>query len=87
MHPDQTNRAHNLLPVINRMEAPVLIASNLLLVILEIMVSLSVPSSSSEVCSTPGCIQSALNVLADVDLNVDPCSDFYQYTCKADLKW
>ncbi|ORZ23069.1 hypothetical protein BCR42DRAFT_366532 [Absidia repens] len=45
------------------------------------MVSLSIPSSSNEVCATPGCIQSALRILADVDFNLDPCSDFYQYTC------
>ncbi|KAI8330426.1 hypothetical protein BC941DRAFT_485542 [Chlamydoabsidia padenii] len=50
------------------------------------MVSLSVPSSSSEVCATPSCIQSAVNILADIDFNVDPCSDFYQYTCGGWLK-
>ncbi|CAO3591300.1 unnamed protein product [Absidia cylindrospora] len=50
------------------------------------MVSLSVASSANNVCATPGCIQSALNVLSDVDFNVDPCSDFYQYTCGGWLK-
>ncbi|KAI8078789.1 uncharacterized protein BX664DRAFT_362351 [Halteromyces radiatus] len=50
------------------------------------MVSLSVPSSSTDVCTTQGCIQSALNILADMDFNIDPCSDFYQYTCGGWLK-
>lgn len=38
--------------------------------------------ASNVTCSTPECISTAKSILADVDLNVDPCSDFYQYTCK-----
>ncbi|KAG1119110.1 hypothetical protein G6F42_013045 [Rhizopus arrhizus] len=37
--------------------------------------------SNDTVCSTPECTILANAILADLDLNVDPCSDFYQYTC------
>ncbi|RCH85801.1 hypothetical protein CU098_002675, partial [Rhizopus stolonifer] len=33
------------------------------------------------VCSTPECAKTAQSILSFVDFNVDPCSDFYQYTC------
>lgn len=34
-------------------------------------------------CSTPECLKVAQDVLHDIDFNIDPCSDFYQYTCKS----
>ncbi|KAL9545203.1 hypothetical protein MBANPS3_007261 [Mucor bainieri] len=43
--------------------------------------SLSNSTSNSTVCSTPECTTLANSILAFLDLNVDPCSDFYQYTC------
>ncbi|KAI8645201.1 hypothetical protein BD408DRAFT_459995 [Parasitella parasitica] len=43
--------------------------------------SLSNNTSNSTACSTPECAAIAKSILNDVDLNVDPCSDFYQYTC------
>ncbi|KAI8327024.1 hypothetical protein EDC96DRAFT_581015 [Choanephora cucurbitarum] len=39
------------------------------------------PSLSSNVCNTTACIAASEYILAHVDLTVDPCSDFYQYTC------
>lgn len=36
---------------------------------------------NTSVCSTPECVKTAQDILAAIDLNVDPCSDFYQYTC------
>lgn len=44
--------------------------------------SLSNSTSNATVCSTPECTTLANAILADLDFNVDPCSDFYQYTCK-----
>ncbi|KAK4511349.1 uncharacterized protein ATC70_012564 [Mucor velutinosus] len=43
--------------------------------------SLSNSTSNITVCSTPECTILANAIMADLDLNVDPCSDFYQYTC------
>lgn len=34
------------------------------------------------VCLTPKCVNLAESILSSVNLNVDPCSDFFQYTCK-----
>ncbi|CEP16538.1 hypothetical protein [Parasitella parasitica] len=43
--------------------------------------ALSSSASNAKVCSTPQCAAIAKSILDDIDLNVDPCSDFYQYTC------
>ncbi|KAI8645191.1 hypothetical protein BD408DRAFT_382426 [Parasitella parasitica] len=45
------------------------------------MNSLSNNTGNSMACSTPECVAVAKSILNDVDFNVDPCSDFYQYTC------
>jgi hypothetical protein len=37
--------------------------------------------SNYTTCSTSECVKTAQSILDDIDLNVDPCSDFYQYTC------
>ncbi|KAI7892361.1 uncharacterized protein EV154DRAFT_504900 [Mucor mucedo] len=34
-----------------------------------------------DVCLTPKCVEIAESILSSVNLNVDPCSDFFQYTC------
>ncbi|KAL7334729.1 hypothetical protein PS15p_200316 [Mucor circinelloides] len=43
--------------------------------------SLTNNTTNSTTCSTPECTTLANAILGDLDLNVDPCSDFYQYTC------
>jgi hypothetical protein len=40
---------------------------------------------ATPVCDSQVCQTTAASILNDMDLNVDPCSDFYQYTCKAIL--
>ncbi|KAI9365273.1 hypothetical protein BD770DRAFT_357312 [Pilaira anomala] len=43
-------------------------------------------ASLNSTCSTQECINTANSILNDIDLNVDPCSDFYQYTCGSWVK-
>jgi len=38
-------------------------------------------SLGKEVCTTPGCIQAANTILQNMDSTVDPCHDFYKYSC------
>lgn len=35
----------------------------------------------SSFCLTKECLETALNLMRDMDLAADPCEDFYRYTC------
>ncbi|ORX49389.1 zincin [Hesseltinella vesiculosa] len=36
---------------------------------------------ATPVCTTPGCVLTAAQILQDIDTTVDPCEDFYAFTC------
>lgn len=38
-------------------------------------------SAKDNLCLTPGCVQAAASILKNMDLNVDPCNDFYEFAC------
>ena len=38
-------------------------------------------NESSEICNTPECVVAAHSLIQNMDLNADPCEDFYQYAC------
>ncbi|XP_063903442.1 neprilysin-2-like isoform X1 [Zophobas morio] len=66
-----------------RMEKWLLLVVAILVVIVVIVlaVSLSARKIDSQVCLSPSCIQTAAQVLQKVDLNIDPCEDFYKFAC------
>ncbi|XP_050062351.1 neprilysin-2-like isoform X2 [Aphis gossypii] len=37
--------------------------------------------NNNTICVTPGCVIAADSILKNMDLSVDPCDDFYQFTC------
>ncbi|XP_026683285.1 neprilysin-2-like [Diaphorina citri] len=39
-----------------------------------------------KICFTEGCVHTASNLLKNMDLNVDPCDDFYRFSCGKFLK-
>lgn len=34
-----------------------------------------------QVCLTPGCVRAAADIIKNMDQRVDPCDDFYKYSC------
>ncbi|KAG2234285.1 hypothetical protein INT48_002875 [Thamnidium elegans] len=45
------------------------------------MAPTSVSQNAPSICDTPACHALSKQLLETVNLNVDPCSDFFQYTC------
>lgn len=39
------------------------------------------PGDTSNVCLTPGCVKAAADILRNIDERVEPCDDFYRYSC------
>jgi hypothetical protein len=37
--------------------------------------------AEEQVCLTPGCVKAAADILKNIDDRVDPCDDFYRYSC------
>ena len=37
--------------------------------------------NDTEVCLTPSCVKAAAFILQNIDPDIDPCTDFYNFTC------
>ncbi|XP_053378445.1 neprilysin-like [Mercenaria mercenaria] len=37
--------------------------------------------ATPEICTTPDCAQASARILENMDMTVDPCEDFYMYSC------
>jgi len=42
---------------------------------------MSEAKSSDKFCMTKGCVQTAADILNNIDESVDPCEDFYHFAC------
>lgn len=47
----------------------------------ETIKELQVCVENGKMCTTPGCIHAASSILEKMDTSVDPCNDFYQFSC------
>ena len=43
--------------------------------------TMSPTDSGPEICLTQGCIQLAAQMIAAMNQSVDPCENFYEFTC------
>ncbi|GLD69167.1 phosphate-regulating neutral endopeptidase [Lates japonicus] len=55
-------------------------------VLLLALILVSQKSSQEEFCLTPECIEAAGSVLSKIDRSIDPCEDFYSFSCGGWLK-
>ena len=43
--------------------------------------TMSPTDSGPDICTTPGCVQLAAQMIAAMNQSVDPCEDFYEFSC------
>ncbi|CAH1772547.1 unnamed protein product [Owenia fusiformis] len=78
--------------ILERLFAILLLALTLIVVILAIILAtkhdkIQQLTSKKEYCLTPACITAASALVNSMDRSVDPCEDFYQYTCGGWIKY
>ncbi|XP_055389923.1 neprilysin-1 [Condylostylus longicornis] len=59
----------------------ILVLIILILFIAIICVSVRVAKYSSDICETPECLRAASNLILSMDRTIDPCDDFYRFSC------
>ncbi|XP_053378929.1 neprilysin-like isoform X2 [Mercenaria mercenaria] len=53
------------------------------LIIAVVLVRKESADTKPEICGTPDCAQATARLLENMDMTVDPCQDFYMYSCGA----
>ncbi|XP_077998021.1 neprilysin-1-like [Glandiceps talaboti] len=53
----------------------------ILIIVLAIQLGSLTSNKSNNVCTSSSCVRTASELLKKMDQSVDPCQDFYQYTC------
>ncbi|XP_074498372.1 neprilysin-like isoform X2 [Sebastes fasciatus] len=59
---------------------------SLLFIVIVALIILFATTKTDEICTTADCTQSASRLIENMDANVDPCDNFYQYACGGWLK-
>uniref|UniRef100_A0A669E4Z5 Neprilysin n=1 Tax=Oreochromis niloticus TaxID=8128 RepID=A0A669E4Z5_ORENI len=59
---------------------------SLLFIVIIALIILFATQKTDEICTTADCTQSASRLIENMDANVDPCDNFYQYACGGWLK-
>ena len=79
----QRPKSSGLLPkiVIVLLSVLLIVAVALLVTFVVLYATKSASSSSSEVCQSEACFDLAVQIKGGMDERVDPCEDFYNFTC------
>ncbi|XP_008194353.1 neprilysin-2 [Tribolium castaneum] len=68
----------------SRTEKTLLIVTAVLTMLIIILLAVNLirlNEGCHDICLTPGCVKTAAQVLEKVDLNANPCEDFYNFAC------
>ncbi|XP_034024150.1 neprilysin-like isoform X2 [Thalassophryne amazonica] len=68
------------------LESGLITIVSLLFIIIVVLIILFATHKTYEICTTADCTQSASRLIENMDANVDPCDNFYQYACGGWLK-
>ena len=53
----------------------------ILVFVLSALLNVSKTNGDTEICQSPSCVQLAATLVSNMNKSVDPCDDFYEYTC------
>lgn len=62
-------------------ELKMLVKTNLILILFCALILVSETLESEERCSSISCVHASATILEKLDLDIDPCDDFYDYAC------
>lgn len=57
-----------------------------LMIVIEVSEAAFITADKTKVCSTPGCVKNAQEMIEKIDDTVDACDDFYRFSCGRFIK-